>query len=69
MPQINIRSSKKGTLIDLLSKDIDRRRNYTLYIASCYFTPDAAKKFIQQLLRQIKISQIIVYIDRKEAFQ
>ena len=66
MNQINIKSSKKNTLINLLS-NIDRRRNYILYIASCYFTPDSAKIFINKVRGLVKISKALIYIDRKTA--
>lgn len=63
-----IKSSKKDTLINLLSKT-DKRRNYSLYLVSCYFTAGAAKKIINELGKVMKFSEVNVYIDRKSAYK
>ena len=66
MNQINIKSSKESILIQLLS-NIDKRRNYILYIASCYFNPNSARKLIKELRQRVNLSEVIIYIDRKTA--
>jgi len=67
MLQLNIKTSKRQTLIDLLSSNVDGRKRYVLYITSCYFTSDSARKFIRSLHKNIKLSEIAIYIDRKTA--
>ena len=66
MKKINIKSSKKQNLIELLLKT-DKRRYHCLYLASCYFTADAAKSIINKIRQRIHLSKVVVYIDRKTA--
>ena len=66
MRKINIKSSKKKSLVELLLKT-DKRRYHCLYLASCYFTPDAAESVINYVRQSIYLSKVIVYIDRKTA--
>lgn len=57
---------KQSTLIELLT-DVDKRKSYVLYLCSCYFTPKSAKTLIMKLSKIVKIEQVYIYIDRKEA--
>jgi len=66
MKKINIKSLKKKNLVGLLLKT-DKRRYHCLYLASCYFTPDAAESVINDVRQSIYLSKVVVYIDRKIA--
>lgn len=65
--QINIKSRKNSKLLELLLKGVDKKYNHTLYLASCYFSPDSAIKLISDVSRLVKLKNVILYIDRKTA--
>ena len=65
--QINIKSFKKRRLLELLQKTRDKRRYHYLYLLSCYFSQDAARVLINEINKLIRISEVLIYIDRKTA--
>lgn len=65
--QLHIKSFKKSKLIDLLLRTADKRRYHYLYLTSCYFSPQSAKNLINDLNNSIRLSEVVVYIDRKTA--
>jgi len=65
---IIIKNSKKNKLITLLS-NIDKRKSYQLYIATCYFNLRSASNLIRDLVDKVKLENISIYIDKKEAFK
>lgn len=69
--QLHIKSFKKGKIVDFLSSSVDRRRNYYLYICTCYFSPYySAKQLIYDIRdKGISISEVFIYIDRKSAVE
>lgn len=64
----HVRGNKKRNLIEMMSK-VDKRRNYKLYINSCYFTPNAAKSIIMSLKDEVSIEEVYINIDRREAIK
>jgi len=64
---LHIKSNKKNQLIELLSKTPDKRRNHILYLCSCYFSPESARGIINDLNDLFKLSEVVIYIDRKTA--
>lgn len=64
----HVRGNKKSNLIEMLAK-VDKRRNYKLYINSCYFTPKAAKSIIMSLKDEVSIEKVYINIDRREAIK
>lgn len=66
MAKINIRKLKSKSVLDLLLKT-DKRRKHSLYLASCYFSEDAAAAIINEIRKAVNLSNVIVYIDRKTA--
>lgn len=66
MTQINMYIRKRNKLVDLLVKT-DLRHKHELYICSCYFNADSAKKVIKDLVDAIKITRVSLFIDRREA--
>lgn len=63
---LHIKSNKKQRLIDMLGK-IDKRRCYVLHLCSCYFSEDAARKLIAEVIAFARISVVNIYIDRRTA--
>lgn len=66
--QIHIRAGKSKRLIEMLNR-VDKRRSYTFYLSSCYFSEQAAKKIIKEIQQTIRLVQVIIYIDRKTAIE
>ena len=65
--QINIKSYKKGKLLELLEKTQDKRRYHNLYLLSCYFSQDSARKLINDINDVVYLREVQIYIDRKTA--
>ncbi|MCG5526520.1 phospholipase D family protein [Ectothiorhodospira haloalkaliphila] len=65
---LHIRSGKKQCLAEMLGR-VDKRRYYTLYLCSCYFDGDAARKLIAELQAFVRISGVKIYIDRRAAIE
>ena len=65
-PQINIKSRKSTLLVSLLTRT-DKRRHHTLYICSCYFDAEAAKKLIRDVEKEVKLNAVVIYVDRRQA--
>ena len=65
---LNIRSKKRGLIIERLRR-ADMRRSHKLYIHTCYFSVDAAKKLISDVRSAISITEIQIYIDKREAIK
>lgn len=64
-----IQRDKKKTLLELLS-NVDKRKKYTLFIASCYFTHRSASYLIGDVYAaSININSVEIYIDKKEALK
>jgi len=60
---------KKKTVVGLLSK-VDKRKKYTFFIASCYFTPRSASYLIGDIITaNINVNSVEIYIDKKEALK
>ena len=69
MPSFNSDSYKLDHLVNELC-EVDRRRRYSLHIATCYFSVEAAKKLLKKVVRaNITITEVHIYIDRKEAIK
>ena len=61
-------NNKKKYLLDSLTNNTDKEKNYTLYLVSCYFNPKSAKSIISDLLNEeIKLSNVKILIDRGTA--
>jgi hypothetical protein len=65
---LNHSNNKKIKLIEMLTK-VDKSKYYKLYLASCYFTPEAAKNLINEINKSINILEINIYIDIKSALK
>jgi hypothetical protein len=64
-----VQKDKKKTVVGLLSK-VDKRKKYTFFIASCYFTPRSASYLIRAVSdSNININSVEIYIDKKEALK
>ena len=59
---------KMNSLVETLTA-VDRRRLYYLSIATCYCNPKALRDFIDTILGRLKIAQIYLYLDRREAIR
>lgn len=59
---------KMRSLVHALTA-VDRRRLYSLSIATCYCNPKALRAFIDAILGHLRISKISVYLDRKDALR
>lgn len=64
---IHIATNKTDALVDLLTKSPNKKRNYSLYLTSCYFTTKSAKLLIKRLAEIVRLQSIEIYIDRKSA--
>ena len=59
---------KMSSLVDALTAfDRRRRRRYDLSIATCYCNPKALRAFINAVRGRLKIANIYLYLDRREA--
>ena len=58
--------SKFEPLLDALT-DCDRRRRYSLALATCYCNPNAVRRFIDAIQSRLNIFEIFLYLDRKDA--
>ena len=58
--------SKFQSLLDALT-DCDRRRSYDLFLATCYCTPEAVRRFIDAIQAKLRIAAIYLYLDRRTA--
>ena len=58
--------SKFQSLLDALA-DCDRRRSYSLSLATCYCTPEAVREFIDAIRAKLNIAEIYLYLDRRQA--
>lgn len=65
---LNIRSKKRGLIIDRLRR-ADMRRAYKFYIHTCYFSVDAAKELISNVRSSIDINEVQICIDKREAIK
>jgi hypothetical protein len=46
---------------------VDKRRYHALHLCSCYFSEDAARKLITEVMAFSRISAVSIYIDRRTA--
>ena len=65
--QINTNKSKLKTIVELISKNLDKNPWYTIYLTSCYFSSEAAIILINKLNNEVKIKEIKIYIDHRTA--
>lgn len=50
--------------------EVDKRKRYSLHIATCYFNVESAIRLLDAVSRSnIKITKVSIYIDRKEAIR
>ena len=68
MTFMNRYDGKFQSLLDALT-DCDRRRSYYLSLATCYCTPQAVRCFIDAIQDRLKIAEIFLYLDRREAIK
>ena len=59
--------TKLRLLVDRLSKTVDRRRKYHLFLATGYFSQKAADQLIDRLTERLKIEEIWLYLPRSIA--
>lgn len=65
---LHIKSSKKQCLTEMLGR-IDKRRYHSLYLCSCYFSDDTARKLIAEIKAFVRINTVNIYIDRRAAIE
>lgn len=63
----NMVEGKRRTLLGLL-ENVDKRRSYTLYIATCYFKKSQLEKLIAEAQGLFYVNGIKIYLDRKAVF-
>lgn len=62
-------NEKKKNLLKLLS-NVDKKRKYNFYIATCYFDLRTASYLIKDIYKErINIETVEIYIDKKEVFR
>ena len=69
----NQKKGKSSSLINRLNEVVDKRKKYSLYLASCYL-PDKSKLdelviFIEKITRSIKIHEVNFYIDARQVMK
>lgn len=63
---MNANENKFQRLVESLS-ECDKRRTYSLTIATCYCNIDVVKKLIKSLQKKIELYEVWLYIDRRTA--
>lgn len=63
----HVKTFKKRELLALLDRTSDKRRRHELYLCTCYFAPDAARKLINEVVSRYKVAKVHIYIDRRTA--
>ena len=69
MSFFNLSNNKLQYLVRELY-DVDKRKRYSLHIATCYFSVKSAFSLLNSILHSnINITKVTIYIDRKEAIR